>query len=180
MAASSVTIKDKDILYKKILKANKELHSSYVNVGILSSAGNVKSGEINMAGLGAIQEFGASINVTDKMRGFFRGIGFPLSQAKKKINIPARPFMSQTFDSRKKDIDNIIMNEVFKINSGKQSVETALKRVGEIYKGYIQKTFKSGEFEANSEMTVQRKKSSRRPLIDTGRLRSSINYEVKK
>jgi len=77
----------------------------FVDVGILTQQGaqkrppkDGKQTDITLAELAAIQEFGAQIQVTPKMRKFLSANGLPLSPNKEVINIPARPFMRQTFD----------------------------------------------------------------------------------
>ena len=45
-------------------------------------------------------------------------------------------------------------------------------------KGIVQKTIKEGSFVPNAPSTI-RKKGSDKPLIDTGRLRQSVNYHIK-
>ena len=57
--------------------------------------------------------------------------------------------------------------------------EKVLDELGVFAKGMLQKEIKNGEFVANAPSTVAKKGSSR-PLIDTGLLRQSVNFVIKK
>ena len=82
------------------------------------------------------------------------------------VHIPARPFLRQSVD------DN-----VSKINSFLQS-KKVLKEIGIFQKDLIQEKITEGSFTPNAESTIKKKGSSK-PLIDTGRMRQSVNYEIK-
>jgi hypothetical protein len=131
----------------------KAIDDSVVKVGVLSSAGSEKNGT-HLADVATFNEFGTS-------------------------RIPSRPFMRQTFDNNKNSIKTAsdgLKSDVFK---GEISVQGALKKLGVWYKGKIQKTIVDGEFIENAASTIKAKGSDR-PLIDTGRLRQSINYQIVK
>ena len=73
------------------------------------------------------------------------------------VHIPSRPFLRDSVDAH--------------------SSEDALKKIGVFQKGLIQKEIVNGDFVPNSPETIKRKGSDK-PLIDTGRMRQSINYVI--
>lgn len=91
--------------------------------------------------------------------------------------IPARPFLRQSVDENEDEIRSFCAQQVRKIASG-GTAEDALKKIGVKVKGIVQTTIKDGHFEPNAPSTI-RKKHSSKPLIDTGRLRQSVNYHIK-
>ena len=63
------------IITGRMKKIAKELAKHYtVKIGLLTSQGGGESvsENLDLAGLGAVQEYGAKIHVTEKMRNFFR------------------------------------------------------------------------------------------------------------
>lgn len=166
----------KDLGWKKIKEEIRKAGRMSVKIGVLSDS-ETKDG-MNMAKLARIQEYGTTIPVTSKMRGFFGAQGYHFRKDKESIVIPERPFMRQTFDKKKTEIKEFIGSEYKKILEGKGQVITGLKKIGLKYKGFIQQEISSGNFEKNSALTLELKKPKTKPLINTGRLRGSINYEL--
>ncbi len=149
-----VTVEDIDHGLKRIMEEVRKMEGAYVKVGVLSDAGTYdEGGKANLVDIATWNEYGTS------------------------KGIPARPFMGQTFDKNQQQTHEALGNEYGLILDGKANANGALKTVGVWYKGEIQKTFTEGEFEPNAPSTIAKKGSSQ-PLIDTGRLRSSINFEV--
>lgn len=91
--------------------------------------------------------------------------------------IPARPFMAQTFAKKKAEIVDFIDKLRGAVFAGNGTFENALGEIGERYKSFIQKEIASGGFAPNAPSTIAQKGSSK-PLIDTGALRQSINWEI--
>lgn len=163
-------VKDIDHGWKNISKALLSQKQPYVKVGVLSSSGNyapfqkikfrngkvirgrIKNGRALLADVAAFNEFGTS-------------------------RVPARPFMSQTFDKNITQTNRFISSEYDKILQQKQNFSNGLGRIGIFYQGKIQSEIVNGRFVENKVSTIRAKGSSK-PLIDTGRLRQSINYEV--
>lgn len=54
-----------------------------------------------------------------------------------------------------------------------------MKEIGVFQKDMVQTTIEDGYFEPNSEATIRRKGSSH-PLIDTGTMKNSVNFVIKK
>ena len=91
--------------------------------------------------------------------------------------IPARPFLRQSVDGNEDKIRAHCAQQARAIARG-GTAEEALKKIGIHMKGIVQKTIKEGSFGPNAPSTI-RKKGSDKPLIDTGRLRQSVNYHNK-
>ena len=54
-----------------------------------------------------------------------------------------------------------------------------MKEIGAFQKGLIQERIVEGSFTTNAEATIRKKKSAT-PLIDTGRMRQSVNFVIRK
>lgn len=91
---------------------------------------------------------------------------------------PARPFLRQTVDENLDDIKAFGGEKIQDIAEG-GTVEGVLKQLGVYGKGLVQEQIKNGTFEPNAPSTIRRKKSDK-PLIDTGKMRQSVNFVIKK
>lgn len=90
---------------------------------------------------------------------------------------PARPFLRQTVEKNESKINEFCAREAGKMFDG-GTAEQCLDKIGVFMKGLVQKTIRDGEFAPNAPATIQ-KKGSDKPLIDTGRMRQSVNYHIK-
>lgn len=105
--------------------------------------------------------------------------------------IPARPFMHKAAKANMNKWVKGIKNNIKGRGLNKASVENAYKMAGMVAVGDIKKTIKSWPPGGNSRATVQAKASRARSgkgtkginpetvLIDTGKMISSVAYEVK-
>ncbi len=99
--------------------------------------------------------------------------------------IPERSFLRSAFDENREKISKALERELLKIvddavrEGSTRLVYRALGRVGARVTGMVQAKIRNGPFVPNAPMTIARKKSDK-PLIDTGRLRQSIDFEVRK
>lgn len=91
---------------------------------------------------------------------------------------PARPFMKQSFENHENELRAACENANVMLSKGK-SADEVLNVIGAVAKGVIQQEIAEGEFAPNAPSTI-RKKGSERPLIDTGHMRQSVNYVVRK
>ncbi len=176
----------------------KEMTKEYdIRIGILSSKGNQEvSKDLDMAGLGAVHEFGAKIKVTPKLRAYFRyTFGINLKKTTKYIVIPARSFLrkpierTSDFLKKVKEKTDYTNKETIKLaeefikehgNSGlldELATAVALSAFEQIQEAFDTSGF--GEWEPNSPLTISNKGSSKQ-LEDEGRLRKSITYEINK
>lgn len=93
------------------------------------------------------------------------------------VHIPARPFLRKSVDDNVSKINSFLQEKKKDIVRG-ASAEQVLKEIGIFQKDLIQEKITEGDFAPNAPSTV-RKKGSSKPLIDTGRMRQSVNYEIK-
>lgn len=93
-------------------------------------------------------------------------------------HIPARPFIRQSVDDNESKINSFLKGEVKDFAQGK-SAEQILKEIGVFQKDLTQDKIKSGDFVPNADSTIM-KKSSSKPLIDSGRMCQSVNYVIQK
>lgn len=91
---------------------------------------------------------------------------------------PARPFMRQSFENHEDELQAACDMANQLLASG-ESAEQVLNRIGVIAKGLVQEEIVEGDFAPNAESTI-RKKGSEQPLIDSGHMRQSVNYVVKR
>lgn len=91
---------------------------------------------------------------------------------------PARPFLRDSVDENEDVIRDQCGKELKKLTTG-ATAETVLKRVGALGVRLVQEKIVSGSFKPNAPSTI-RKKGSDKPLIDTGRMRQSVKYVVKR
>lgn len=145
-------ILDIDRGWGKIIKNMRELASKEVRVGVQGEAGNEKSG-VNLVDVAVYNEFGTE-------------------------NIPARPFMSKSFDNSQRRVENLMKNEAGRLIEGRQNAEQVLKKSGLFLEGQAKKYVASPVWVPNAPSTIAKKGSSQ-PLIDSGLMRQSIRYEVK-
>lgn len=92
-------------------------------------------------------------------------------------HIPSRPFLRKSVDENEGKINQFLQAEARSLASGK-TAETLLNEIGNFQKSLVQEKITEGSFTPNAESTIRRKGSSK-PLIDTGRMRQSVNYVIK-
>lgn len=167
------------------LKSNK-----VVTVGIHEEAGDVESGDLTMAGLGAMLNFGATIKHPggtsygyaskaaadrDEVRFLKSGKGYMelgVTQPHN-IEIPAREWLEPGVVSATPEILLIIQDGM---EAGK-SMDQVLEAVGVVAAVAVKVYMTDLKTPPNAASTV-RKKGSNNPLIDEGHLRSSVNHQV--
>ena len=95
-------------------------------------------------------------------------------------HIPARPFLHDSIEFNRTKIQNFFVSQIKSgIASGAFSAGTTLTQLGVFTKGLVQKEIRDGMWVPNAPATV-RKKGSSKPLIDTGRMRKSVEFVVKR
>lgn len=156
-----------------------------VKIGILAENNQQVSENMDLAAIGCVQEYGAEIPVTDKLRNYFRWqFGVNLKKSTTHIKIPARSWLYEPIKDAnfKKTIYDYIGDEkVLEEYADKEIIQNLAKIIGEVGLLQIQKAFQdggiNGEWANNSPITIEQKGSSR-PLIDKGDLRRQITYSV--
>lgn len=94
------------------------------------------------------------------------------------VNIPSRPFLRDSVDKHIPAINHMLAEQEKVLLSGGTAKEI-LNTVGLFQKDLIQTEIEQGDFIANAPETIRRK-GSEKPLIDTGRLKNSVNYQIVK
>ena len=94
------------------------------------------------------------------------------------VKSPSRPLLRKSVDENEEKINHFLQSKKADLLQGK-SAEQVLKEIGIFQKDLIQEKITEGSFTPNAASTV-RKKGSNKPLIDTGRMRQSVNYVIKK
>ena len=190
---------------RKTLKAVRdlmnELDQKYsIRVGIIGSQAYEMqpNTDLTNAHLGAIHEFGATINVTDKMRAYLHHIGIHLKKDTTQIVIPARSFLRDTLLSKEgKDelLERVMLTNDKELNKALVDVglagdskffETLCEQIGLNALEMVQIAFMVGgrpdKWPPISEVTRRNRKNDKSspPLTDSGDLRDSISMQVKK
>jgi len=153
-------VKDKDLGFEEIQRQMALLDGSHVKVGFQEGTvtkPQVKGQRRKPAGLSLPQiaaenEFGTQI-------------------------IPARPFMSTSFDENKALINRAIQGEYKKIAGGNGTTERSLGLIGQLMTKLIVQKIRAIVSPPNSPRTIAIKKSSK-PLIDFGQMIQSVRYKV--
>lgn len=94
------------------------------------------------------------------------------------VNMPSRPFLRKSVDENESKINNFLQSKKKELVRG-VSAEQVLKEIGIFQKDLIQEKITEGSFAPNAESTIRQKGSSK-PLIDSGRMRQSVNYVIQK
>lgn len=93
-------------------------------------------------------------------------------------NAPSRPFLRKSVDENMGRIDDFLQAQKQGILRG-DSARQILNRIGIFQKDLIQEKITEGSFVPNAASTIRKKKSDK-PLIDTGRMRQSVNYVIRR
>lgn len=94
-----------------------------------------------------------------------------------KMNIPERSFIRATFDSKGKEIGDIIEESIIRYLDDELSFTAAMDFIGEYLVGLVKKTIADMDSPPLQPETIAAKGSSG-VLVDTGRLIDSITYKV--
>lgn len=138
-----------------LLERIAELGKPKVYIGIPSST-NARQGASNNATIAATHEMGAPS----------RGI-------------PARPFLIPTMQNNADKYVNLMAQGFRNALQDKTKAAEVYEKIGLVASSDVKDYIVSGQFVPLKQSTIDRKGSSK-PLIDTGELRNSISYEVRK
>lgn len=184
------------INFGKLKKIAKAMATKYtIKLGLLAEQGGSDSvsEDLDLAGLGVIQEYGADIKITPKMAAFLalkaRELGLPKKEQKGDgyVHIPARSFLYEPIvgDSKgfKKEINKEIDEFAIEYIAEYEDFEILAKIIAIAGFNRIIKAFNdggiNGEWPSNSPFTIAGKKSDK-PLINTSYLKNRITYKVEK
>ena len=93
--------------------------------------------------------------------------------------IPERSYLRSTFDARRTDYERGLRAGLGRVVDGSSDIDTEFGRLGLVVAGDVQQTIATLTDPPLAEYTI-RKKGSSKPLIDTGRLKQSIDHEVRR
>ena len=157
---ASVDVKDTDLGWDKIQSQLAEFQNSSVLIGF--QEGTVtktevkgqreKEGDRSIPEIAAENEYGTS-------------------------KIPARPFMSTSFDENRAKIQKLITRQYLQVQDGKLTANQALTGVGVVMVGLVQQKIRQIVTPPNSAKTIAEKGSSK-PLIDFGQMIQSVREKV--
>lgn len=140
--------------WKRIKNDLSKLNGSFTKVGIQQSSNTGDRGLSELAGIGAVHEFGAP-----------------------RKSIPARPFMSTAFDENKQKLKILKSNIYDNIVRNRVSVRRGLGILGEFMTTKIKK--KITDIKSPPLKNPSKKRSgggTPNPLVDKGILRGSITH----
>lgn len=131
-----------------------------------------------------LQEYGATIEVTPKMRAWFRNQGFPLRKDKTSIVIPPRPFLRKALKQQKNWVK--FVKEYFDADQqGGMTLKQIAKSIGQMMEKAVKEAITSNIPPAKSQVSVELESRKRKggakssgTLRDTGLLLGSIHNEV--
>ena len=187
--------------YEVLQALMKDLDQKYtLRIGVIGSKAYEKQphSDLTMGQLAAIHEYGATIDVTPKMRNYLHRIGIHLKPTTYSIVIPARSFLRATLLSDKgKEIlldyaslsENTELNKeraLIAMENNPQFMEKFVNALGLKAVELVQEAFYVGGYPIQwapvSEVTKKNRQGNadNPPLTDLGDLRNSISFEVRK
>lgn len=156
---------------KVAVEALENLNKKRLEVGIFAPEGS------ELWIYAVANEFGATINVTDKMRAYLHYNGLHLKNTTTVITIPERSFIRAGFEANKDYMNDLIVQLLPSVLIGRMKVDEMYGIVGNAVVGRLHRYLVSLREPPNHPYTIKRKGSSN-PLIDTGRLNQSITYRI--
>lgn len=184
------------LVFRRLHNLMKDLGQNFsIKVGIIGDKAyqQHEHSDLTMADLGAVHEFGATINVTDKMRGWF-WYNAGIHKSNKPIIIPTRSFLRMPLlSSEGKRAINKLINEYLS-KDREYNLEViakqgdvlrmiaelvAVKALERVNEAFITSGF--GNWPKITPFTISRRKGDgdNNPLDDTGDLWDSITAVVK-
>lgn len=127
--------------------------------------------------LAKIHEYGVVIQVTPKMRAFLASQGLHLKPTTTTITIPERSFIRNGWDTHANGILNAVEREVVKFVHDESDVNEVLDLAGDETASIIRFFARELRNPALNPFTIERKGSSD-PLIESGEMVDSIDYET--
>ena len=149
-----MSVTDKDTGWKKFKKEVATLQGSRLVVGVIGKRASSKiDGDTTLADIASWNEFGTS-------------------------TIPARSFLRSTFDENQYFYP-FTKKLVLSMVNGSRDADTVLRIIGAKVKNEVVKKINTLKEPPNAQATIKAKGSSN-PLVDTGRLKQSIEFTVEK
>lgn len=155
----------------KIRKALEYLGSHHLEIGIFGED------DSKMLMIARVQEYGVEIKVTEAMRNYLHAVGLHLRNSTDKITVPERSFLRAGFDVKRKNFQKKGEEIVYKVIALELKPQAGFDILGNYIVGQLQDYLTNISSPPNHPFTVKQKGSSN-PLIDEGRLRQAITYEI--
>lgn len=157
-----MSVTDRDYGYRKIKEWLLDVGEPYVIVGVRQEDGEKlhspdEDEELTIADVAAVNEWGSEDG-----------------------HIPERSYLRSTFDENKGKYSNMLdrgLGEAIDQRGDFDKVHDTLELVGERVKRDVQRKIREFDDPPNAPATIKRKGADN-PLIDTGRLRQSIDSQV--
>lgn len=165
-----IRISDKNRI-PEVVEMMEELNGSKVRVGVL--------GEGKTQMIAAVHEFGTNITVTPKMRGYLASKGLYLKKETTHIRIPERSFIRAGWDENERDILDKTERLIRDAVALEVSVDDVLEGCGMETRGHIQRYARDLRDPDNHPFTIEQKGSTN-PLVDSGHMIGSVDYEIQK
>ena len=152
-----------------------------VHVGIVDDEGS------EILTIAAIHEYGATIKMKPAMRRYLGAIGMfddsenytpPAGHKTGYINIPERSFIRASYDAGQQELNDIIRRAVNKVMNGTATAREAMDEIGLRASQLTQNFINEGNVQPPKGEFTQEHSSQYTPLVDSGRLVSSISYEI--
>ncbi len=162
-------MKIKDINHIPELKRNlKALKKRKIQVGILGDAEIARNFVVN--------EFGAKIKITPKMRGFLRARGLRLKASTRFIIIPERATLRTAFDDKK--VIKRVVGEAQRIFDVNENPNRIMDRMGILMTAAIQRRIRSNIKPSNHPFTINQKGGKDKTLQNSGRTLRALTHEI--
>lgn len=149
-----MSITDRDMGYRDLLAALSTLADEpYVTVGIHEDVGGYRAAEdgATVAEYATYNEFG--------------------------MGVPERSFLRSTVDEEEDEIGRRMTRAITDQIDGRRPMRQGLARVGAYTVGKVKQKIRDLDTPPNAPATIA-KKGSDNPLIESGRMRNSVDFEV--
>lgn len=182
---AKVSVDDNENNVDHLLKTSRSLDDGGIHVGVLSQE-DIDRSLSDMKMIATVHEFGATIDVTEKMRGFFWNKYYDTEDESWKwmalmdqetIVIPERRFLRSTLENHQKDIVNVITRQIMDIANGRLGEKQARSQIGEFVVSKMRGEIKNASPGLSDATVALREHGGQEPLRDTGQLWQSIAWE---
>ena len=145
-------VRDIDRGYREAISNLVDLDGEVVTLGVHGQDDELVDGEVRLVEIAAFHEFGTR-------------------------RVPERSFLRRTVDAQSVRWGELSRRLVGRVVDRKMSARAAMALQGEVAAGDVKRTITELDEPPNAPSTIAQKGSAN-PLIDTGRLRGAIGYEV--
>jgi hypothetical protein len=126
-----------------------------------------------------VHEYGCTIEVTSRMRGFLHSIGLHLKATTEHINIPERSFVRASYEADREDIDGIVKRAFARVIKGEWTPQHAAGAIGLQCAQLIQQYIDDNKVKPQVSEFTQERKSQYTTLYDSGtNIRDRITFKV--